>query len=188
MSAGASGAWYFDWVEASYGRVTRHIGVEAFSPEPEDLPAHVEWLAADIAGPGGIPAVADHSVDLLFSGQNVEHLWPSQMVAFFVEANRVLADGGLLVVDSPNRAITAAYGWSMGEHTVETTPSEAAELLSAAGFRVASMKGVWLCRAGGELLPIEADPAASGSRWSRSRTGAKARGGRSCATRCCGWG
>jgi SAM-dependent methyltransferase len=111
LSAGASGAWYFDWVQSSYGPVARHIGVEAFTPRPEGLPGHVDWVAADIAGPDGIPAVADHSVDLLFSGQNVEHLWPSQMVAFFVEANRVLADGGLLVVDSPNRAITAAYGW-----------------------------------------------------------------------------
>lgn len=163
LSAGASGAWYFEWVERTYGRLDRHIGVEAYSPRPESLPANVEWLAADIAGDDGIPAVETASVDLVFSGQNVEHLWPRQMVRFLTETNRVLRPGGLVVVDSPNRALTAAYRWSMREHTVELTPDEASALLDAAGFSVERMKGVWLCRHGGELLPLGPDPMATGA-------------------------
>jgi SAM-dependent methyltransferase len=162
LSAGASGRWYFDWVAEHYGRVPRHIGVEAYSARPDDLPANVDWLAADIAGPEGIAAIESHSVDLCFSGQNLEHLWPGQMVRFFCEANRVLREGGLLVVDSPNRALTAAYRWSMGEHTVELTPGEAEELLALAGFALERMKGVWLCRHDGRVMPLGPDPAATG--------------------------
>jgi hypothetical protein len=69
-------------------------------------------------------------VDLVFSGQNVEHLWPDQMVAFFCESNRVPKNGGLLVIDSPNREFTELYRWSMGEHTVELTPREAVRVLA----------------------------------------------------------
>ena len=162
LSAGASGRWYFDWIEDSYGPVTRHIGVEAYLPEPTDLPDYVQWLAADIAGEDGIAVIDSGSVDLVFSGQNLEHLWPRQMVGFFTEANRVLRDGGLLVVDSPNRELTAAYRWSMGEHTIELTPDEAAELFDLAGFALDHMKGVWLCRRDGVLLPFDPDPRAEG--------------------------
>jgi len=162
LSAGASGKWYFDWVDESYGPIPRHIGIEAYLPRPDDLPANVEWIAADIAGDAGIATVDSRSVDLVFSGQNIEHLWPRQMVGLLSEANRVLRQDGLLVIDSPNRAITAAYRWSMGEHTIELTPAEASDLLALAGFSVERMKGVWLCRHDGQLLPLDPDPMATG--------------------------
>jgi SAM-dependent methyltransferase len=154
LSAGANGAWYFDWVDKEYGRVTRHIGVEAYLPEPEGLPEYAQWVAADLAGPEGVAVVASATVDLVYSGQNFEHLWPDQMLAFLVESNRILRDGGWLVVDSPNRDLTAELVWSMPEHTVELTPAEADRMFSLAGFSVEAMKGVWLCRQGGELLPL----------------------------------
>ena len=155
LSAGANGAWYFDWFDAEYGPVRRHVGVEAYMPRPDRLPPNVEWVEADLAGPDGVAAVATGSVDLVFSGQNIEHLWPAQMVAFLVESNRVLRAGGYLVVDSPNRELAALYRWSMGEHTVELTPDEATCLLTLAGFAVDQMKGVWLCRTGGVLQDLE---------------------------------
>ena len=155
LSAGANGAWYFDWFDQEYGPVRRHIGVEAYMPRPENLPGNVEWVEADLAGPDGVAAVASGSVDLVFSGQNIEHLWPGQMVAFLVESNRVLRSGGHLVVDSPNRELAAAYRWSMGEHTVELTPDEASRLLTLAGFTVEHMKGLWLCRSRDRLLALE---------------------------------
>jgi SAM-dependent methyltransferase len=154
LSAGANGSWYFDWVEKEYGKVKRHIGVEAFLPEPASLPEYVEWVAADLAGPEGVAVVGSRTIDLVLSGQNFEHLWPDQMLAFLVESNRVLRDGGWLIVDSPNRDLTAELRWSMPEHTVELTPTEAEAIFSLAGFSVEAMKGVWLCRQGGELLPL----------------------------------
>lgn len=154
LSAGPNGSWYFDWGEKEYGRVKRHIGVEAHLPKPAGLPENVEWVAADGAGPEGVAVVESGTIDLVFSGQNFEHLWPDQMLAFLVESNRVLRDGGWLIVDSPNRDLTAELRWSMPEHTVELTPGEAETVFSLAGFSVESMKGVWLCRQGGELLPL----------------------------------
>ena len=154
LSAGPNGKWYFDWLDSAYGQVRRHIAVEAFTPKPADLPSNVEWIEADIAAPEGIAAISDSEVDLLFSGQNLEHLWPHQVVSFLVESNRVIHPGGWLVVDSPNRNMTSAYRWSMSEHTVEFSPDEAQSLLDLAGFEVRSMRGLWLCRRQGQLLPL----------------------------------
>lgn len=163
LSVGPNGRWYFDWVREFYGPLDRHIGVEAYADTPDDLPEYVTWLSADIAGEGGAAELASGSVDVVFSGQNIEHLWPDQISAFLCEANRVLTPGGLLVIDSPNRLLTAAYQWSMGEHTLELTPDEATELLRLAGFAVERMKGVWLCRWGGQLLPLEPELGGRGS-------------------------
>jgi SAM-dependent methyltransferase len=155
LSPGANGSWYFDWIEGTYGSVERHIAVEAFMPRPEELPDYVEWLEADIAALGGVGDVADSSIDLVYSGQNVEHLWPEQMVAFFTETNRILHDGGWLVVDSPNREVTAELSWSMAEHTIEFAPDEVGRLFELAGFELTTLKGVWLCREHGQLLPLD---------------------------------
>lgn len=153
LSAGPNGSWYFEWFERAYGQVPRHIGVEAYAPRPPSLPANVEWVEADISGPEGAATIESDGIDLVYSGQNIEHLWPEQVEAFLLESHRVLTDGGWLVLDSPNRRFTAAYRWSMGEHTVEFTPEEAAILLGLAGFDVVAMKGLWLCRQDGtELL------------------------------------
>jgi SAM-dependent methyltransferase len=155
LSMGANGQWYFDWFDETYGHIPRHIGVEAYMPRPDVLPDNVEWVEADLASPEGVALLASGAVDLVFSGQNIEHLWPDQVQAFLIESNRVLRNGGWLVLDSPNRELTAEYQWSMGEHTIEFTPDEASELLRLAGFEVEAMKGIWLCRQAGELLPLE---------------------------------
>ncbi len=112
----------------------------------------MEWVEADIAGPDGVATIEPGCVDLVYSGQNIEHLWPEQVEAFLLESHRVLADGGWLVLDSPNREFTATYRWSMGEHTVEYTPDEAVLLLDLAGFDVVTVKGLWLCRKHGTDL------------------------------------
>jgi SAM-dependent methyltransferase len=163
LSVGPGGAWYFDWFSRAYGEVERHIAVEAFFPRPAELPDNVEWLAADLAGPDGVATVEPGSVDLVFSGQNIEHLWPEQVVAFLTESSRVLRPGGWLVVDSPNRNLTEAYRWTMEEHTVELTPEEATRLLELAGFEIVTIKGLWLCRRDGELLELQPSGTVAGA-------------------------
>ncbi len=155
LSVGASGTWYLDWFARSYGDMERHIVVEAFLPRPAELPENVEWVAADLAGPDGVATVDSGSVDLVFSGQNIEHLWPEQVVALLAESNRVLRPEGWLVIDSPNRNLTEAYRWTMEEHTVELAPEEATRLLELAGFEIVTMKGLWLCRRDGEVLELQ---------------------------------
>ncbi len=143
LSAGCAGTWYFDWVRQCYGPVEEHLGIEYYMPRPDDLPAGVTWIAntaADMAD------VAGESCDLVFSGQNIEHLWPEEVVGFLAESARVLRTGGHLVIDSPNRSVTAPMNYSHGEHTVELTPDEAAALVTLAGFEVTKLAGIWLCR------------------------------------------
>lgn len=153
LSAGCAGRWYFDWIDEHYGRVRSHIGVEWYAPEPDDLPPGVTWIRNTV---GNMADVPDGSVDLVFSGQNIEHLSAADVVAFLGEAHRVLRPGGHLVVDSPNRLVTARYGWSHPEHTIELTPAEAAELATLAGFDIRAVRGLWRCVSpDGETLPFD---------------------------------
>jgi SAM-dependent methyltransferase len=167
LSGGASGAWYFDWFRSCYETpIKRHIAVEAFAPEPEELPSEVEWLARTL---GDLTPVAASSVDLVYAGQTIEHLWPEDIVGFLLEAHRVLKPGGRIALDSPNRRISTAVTWLQPEHTVEFTISEISELLACAGFSEIEIRGVWLCydTERHRFLPLE-QPDPDGD-WSASR-------------------
>lgn len=142
LSAGCSGTLYFDWLRECYGPIDRHIGLELYLPEPDELPAGVEWLKASVADMTGVP---DGSISLAFSGQNFEHLFGDDAVDFLLECHRVLEVGGHLVIDSPNRDVASAATWTQPEHTIEFTPGEGAELVTLAGFDVTAVRGVWLC-------------------------------------------
>jgi len=143
LSAGCSGAWYFKWFEENYGPVKKHIGLELYSERPDDLPSNVEWIENSV---DEMFDVESDSVDLLFSGQNVEHLNPQVLFRFLRESNRVIRQGGYLVIDSPNRKITVANRYVQPEHILELTDDEILDLLNLAGFHVESIKGVWNCR------------------------------------------
>ncbi len=153
LSAGCAGGWYFDWLEACAGPFERHIGVELYAPEPPELPANVTWIAETASA---MPGVADDSVDVVFSGQNIEHLWIDDMVGFLTEASRVCRSGGWLVIDSPNRVSVEAMGWTHPEHTIELAASEATYLLALAGFAPRVVRGLWTCRdpRTGDWLPL----------------------------------
>ncbi len=142
VSAGCSGRWYFDWVTEQYGPVAKHYGVEAYSPQPQDLPANAIWLKEEIDSMRSIP---DGSADLVFAGQTIEHLWPSQFAGFLLEARRVLQPGGTLVMDSPNRLVTHMTGWYQPQHTAELRVDEIVKVTKMAGFKVDAVKGMWLC-------------------------------------------
>jgi len=142
LSAGCAGAWYFEWIAQCYPGLQRHVGVEAYSPKPEGLPSNAEWIEASVADMSPVPGA---SVDLVFSGQNIEHLPEREIGAFLRESHRVLRPGGLLVIDSPNRAITQLIGWFHPEHVLELRVEEARSLVELAGFEVESLHGLWQC-------------------------------------------
>jgi hypothetical protein len=140
LSAGCSGLWYFDWIAENFGRVARHIGVEFYSPKPDGLPANVEWISNTV---GDMSAVEDESVDMVFSGANIEHLLAPDVEGFLLESNRVLRSDGWLVMDSSNRTVTSPMRWVQPDHIIEFTVSEARELVELSGFTVTSIRGIW---------------------------------------------
>lgn len=156
LSAGCSGRWYFDWIHENYPGVTRHLGIEAYSPKPADLPEGAYWLPDYIYD---MRSVANEEADLVFAGQTIEHLWPEQLTGFLRESHRVLKPDGLLVLDSPNQLITKALHWHQPEHTMELTVAEIRDLVTLAGFHDITVRGIWLCRDGepNRLMPLIPD-------------------------------
>jgi SAM-dependent methyltransferase len=158
LSAGCSGGWYFRWIADHYQTpIESHIGLEAYSPKPDDLPENVRWIANTT---GDMCSVPDKSVDLVFAGQTVEHVWPPDLAGFFLESHRVLEQGGWLVYDSPNRTLTHPLNWIHPQHTAELTVMEAVQLARLAGFGEIRVRGVWLCRDRDthQLLPLDPNP------------------------------
>jgi SAM-dependent methyltransferase len=156
VSIGANGSWYFDWIQNNCGDPKRHIGVEYYMDKPEGLAGNVEWVANTA---GHMPDVESESADIVFSGQNIEHLWKKDILGFLTESHRILKPDGLLVLDSPNRDITAAYGIPHPEHLIEFSVADMRELLMLAGFDIKSCKGLYLCRdpRSGAMLPYATD-------------------------------
>src|SRR5262249_31699591 len=134
LHGGASAGWYFRWFTENYpGVVERHIGVEAFLERPGDLPHNVVWLRRTLGDLGSVP---EASVDMVFGGQVIEHLWAADVANFLSESHRVLRPEGILALDSPNRRVTEAIGWRHPQHTVEFSVDEIVLLIEAAGFDV----------------------------------------------------
>lgn len=144
-SAGCAGRWYFDWIASEYGPVDLHIGVELYSGKPEDLPENVRWIENSVSN---MVDVDSGSVDLLISGQNIEHLYYDDLFGFLHEANRVVREGGYLCVDSPNRMVTQDLGYTQRQHVLELSVPEAIELIEAAGFSIVNVNGIWNCTDG----------------------------------------
>jgi hypothetical protein len=154
LHGGSASLSYFQWFCANYPtQAERHIGVDAYAAEPHGLPDNVEWVASSL---GDITPVEDESVDLLYGGQVIEHLWPDETAGFLCEAHRVLRPGAVLALDSPNREITVAQDWNHPQHTLELSVPEIVELLELAGFAGIHACGLWLCRdpATGRDLPL----------------------------------
>lgn len=142
LSVGCAGTWYFEWIEKHCGPIKQHIGIEYYASKPNDLPKNAIWVANTA---GNLKDVTDQSADVLFSGQNIEHLWLDDVINFLLESYRVLKPGGLLAIDSPNRTVTRAIIWSHPEHTLEYTAEEMVELLNLSGFDVQTNHGLWRC-------------------------------------------
>ena len=174
LSGGAPDIGYVDWFSTCYPTTPRrHILVEKFREPPESLPEGVEFVQGSL---GNLSDIADGCVDLVFAGQVTEHLWADDLAGFLVAAHRVLAPGGRLVVDSPNRDVTLATGWHMPEHTLELAPSEARELLGLSGFDIDAVRGLWLCADPIAETPLPLLPQESPAMWPISRRIAEAHG------------
>jgi hypothetical protein len=75
MSAGCAGTWYFNWVASRTTHAGRHIGIEFYSPKPDDLPKNVDWIVNTV---GNMEGVKNEECDLVFSGPKMSSVFSSK--------------------------------------------------------------------------------------------------------------
>ena len=87
---------------------------------------------------------ADASVDLVYSGQSIEHVPFDVADAVLSEVRRVLKPGGHLALDTPNARVTRLQQDEFidPDHEHEYTHGELASKLERAGFEVVEAKGL----------------------------------------------
>lgn len=152
VSVGPRDSSHFEWVRHAVGDVGQHIAVASVERRPGDLPHDVRWVANTA---NDMCDVETGSVDLLLGGQTPQLLWAHELTGFLCEANRVLRDGGRLVLDGANRKITQHLRWSHGGHTVELDRDEISQLLELAGFTIERSTGIWGCAIDGRTLELD---------------------------------
>jgi SAM-dependent methyltransferase len=86
----------------------------------------------------------DDSVDLVYSGQSIEHVTPDDGSIVVKEVFRVLRPGGWFALDTPNARVTRLQqdAFIDPDHKVEYTYRELADLVTGAGLQVVEAKGL----------------------------------------------
>ena len=95
-----------------------------------------------------LEGVEDSSVDLVWSGQSIEHVPELDGSRMCQEAFRVLKKGGSFCLDTPNGIITKLHAATVGnefihpEHYIEYSPNKLKNILQESGFTIKQMLGI----------------------------------------------
>lgn len=86
----------------------------------------------------------DESVDLIYSGQSIEHVTVEDGDVVLKESYRVLRPGGFMAIDTPNGVVCRLQQSSFidPDHKVEYTLAELRDKVTAAGFTVLTERGL----------------------------------------------
>jgi hypothetical protein len=86
----------------------------------------------------------DMSVDLVYSGQSIEHVSADEGSVVLKEVFRILRPGGHLALDTPNARVTRLQQADFidPDHKVEYTIEELSAKLEAVGFQILELKGL----------------------------------------------
>lgn len=121
---------------------------ELYRRENGDAPASVQtelglvdYLYQSMATLQPIP---DGSVDLVYSGQSIEHVTRDDAAITYAEVRRVLRPGGVFALDTPNARLTRLQQDEFvdPDHKYEYTHRELSGDLAAAGFEIVEAKGL----------------------------------------------
>ena len=91
---------------------------------------------------------ADNSVDMVWSGESIEHIDETAGERMIKEAYRVLKPGGHFCLDTPNRLLTEIHtrdsggGFIHPEHKIEYYPKDLVRKLKATGFKIVESRGI----------------------------------------------
>jgi SAM-dependent methyltransferase len=89
--------------------------------------------------------IPDSSVDLIMSGESIEHISESDADHVCSEAYRILRPGGSFCLDTPNAALTRMHSpdaLTHPEHQKEYYPHEIRAKLEDAGLRIADARAI----------------------------------------------
>ena len=108
------------------------------TPTPKGLVRYEYRSMADLS------FADDESVDLIYSGQSIEHVTPDDARKVVQEASRILRSGGHFALDTPNAPVCRLHspGFIDPDHKHEYTLGELVELLEEGGFDVVERKGL----------------------------------------------
>ncbi len=105
-------------------------------------PTRVRYLHQSMAD---LTGVANESVDLVWSGESIEHITLAEAAQMFQEIWRVLKPGGYFCLDTPNRNVTQIQSPNQlihPEHKLEYTAPQLTNYLAEAGFQVKQVMGL----------------------------------------------
>jgi SAM-dependent methyltransferase len=108
----------------------------------------IKYLYSSMADMSAIPS---KSVDMVFSGESVEHVTRSDLELVFKEVNRILKPDGYFIFDTPNRAITEVQlrdskdEFINPDHKYEYKHHELVEMLGRHNFKILEAKGLSWC-------------------------------------------
>lgn len=112
--------------------------------EVQEIQTHmgkVDYLYQSMTDLRPIP---DETVDLVYSGQSIEHVTREDAAKTYAEVLRVLKPGGYFCLDTPNGRITRLQQAKFidPDHKIEYTHSELRGDLEQAGFKVRAERGL----------------------------------------------
>lgn len=86
----------------------------------------------------------DSSIDLVWSGQSIEHISEQEAQLVYKEAHRVLRPDGWFCLDTPNRLLTEIHteGYIHPEHKIEYYPEHLKRNLVESGFLIVEERGI----------------------------------------------
>jgi SAM-dependent methyltransferase len=99
-----------------------------------------------LSGMTDLSAIPSGSVDLVWSGESIEHITEEDSKLVYAEVKRVLKPDGYFCLDTPNRLMTEIHigtpEWIHPEHKIEYYPEHLQRNLREAGFDIVEQLGV----------------------------------------------
>jgi SAM-dependent methyltransferase len=99
-----------------------------------------------LSGMTDLSSIPSGSVDLVWSGESIEHITEDDSKLVYAEVKRVLKPDGYFCLDTPNRLMTALHigtsDWIHPEHKIEYYPEHLQQNLREAGFDIVEQLGV----------------------------------------------